>query len=212
MARPTGPAPTTTWRSDMVPPGVRNESTALCFIQPGTTRRRKQEHCSRYVPRCASCPACPAPRTAPSRPARSSTAPAPSSPRSARPRCRCAQIARDVGMVSSAVYRYFPSRDDLLTALIVEAYDELGDAVERPRPPYAGARPRPAVPRRVPRDPRLGARATRTSTRCSTAPRCPGYAAPDTPSPRPARVTGAFLRLAQESAGRRRPARPRPRR
>src|SRR3954469_14292996 len=40
-------------------------------------------------------------------------------------------IARDVGMVSSAVYRYFPSRDELLTALIVEAYDELGDAVER---------------------------------------------------------------------------------
>lgn len=39
-------------------------------------------------------------------------------------------IAREVGMVSSAVYRYFPSRDDLLTALIVEAYDELGDAVE----------------------------------------------------------------------------------
>ena len=40
-------------------------------------------------------------------------------------------IAREVGMVSSAVYRYFPSRDDLLTALIIEAYDELGDAVEQ---------------------------------------------------------------------------------
>src|SRR6476620_9457729 len=39
-------------------------------------------------------------------------------------------VARDVGMASSAVYRYFPSRDELLTALIVEAYDELGDAVE----------------------------------------------------------------------------------
>ncbi len=38
-------------------------------------------------------------------------------------------VARDVGMVSSAVYRYFPSRDDLLTALLVQAYDELGDAV-----------------------------------------------------------------------------------
>lgn len=34
-------------------------------------------------------------------------------------------------MVSSAVYRYFPSRDDLLTALLVEAYDELGEAAER---------------------------------------------------------------------------------
>lgn len=39
-------------------------------------------------------------------------------------------VARDVGMVSSAVYRYFPSRDDLLTALLVEAYDELGQAAE----------------------------------------------------------------------------------
>ncbi len=39
-------------------------------------------------------------------------------------------VARDLGMASSAVYRYFPSRDALLTALIVEAYDELGEAVE----------------------------------------------------------------------------------
>jgi len=39
-------------------------------------------------------------------------------------------VARELGMVSSAMYRYFPSRDDLLTALILEAYDALGDAVE----------------------------------------------------------------------------------
>jgi AcrR family transcriptional regulator len=39
-------------------------------------------------------------------------------------------IARDLGMASSAVYRYFPSRDALLTALLVEAYDDLGVAVE----------------------------------------------------------------------------------
>jgi AcrR family transcriptional regulator len=39
-------------------------------------------------------------------------------------------VARDVGMVSSAVYRYFASRDELLTALIIEAYDSLGDHVE----------------------------------------------------------------------------------
>lgn len=39
-------------------------------------------------------------------------------------------ISRDLGMASSALYRYFPSRDALLTALIVEAYDELGVAVE----------------------------------------------------------------------------------
>jgi AcrR family transcriptional regulator len=39
-------------------------------------------------------------------------------------------VARDMGMVSSAIYRYFPSRDDLLTALIIDAYDALGAAVE----------------------------------------------------------------------------------
>jgi AcrR family transcriptional regulator len=33
-------------------------------------------------------------------------------------------------MVSSAVYRYVPSRDALLTALIIEAYDALGEATE----------------------------------------------------------------------------------
>ena len=40
-------------------------------------------------------------------------------------------VARDMGMASSAVYRYFASRDDLLTALIIEAYDSVGDAAER---------------------------------------------------------------------------------
>jgi AcrR family transcriptional regulator len=39
-------------------------------------------------------------------------------------------VARDVGMVSSAVYRYFASRDELLTALIIDAYDALGDAAD----------------------------------------------------------------------------------
>lgn len=39
-------------------------------------------------------------------------------------------VARDVEMVSSAVYRYFPSRDALLTALLVESYNELGAAAE----------------------------------------------------------------------------------
>lgn len=40
-------------------------------------------------------------------------------------------VARDVGMVSSAIYRYVPSRDELLTRLIVSGYDGLGDAVDR---------------------------------------------------------------------------------
>jgi AcrR family transcriptional regulator len=39
-------------------------------------------------------------------------------------------IARDLGMASSALYRYFGSRDELLTRLIVDAYDSLGAAAE----------------------------------------------------------------------------------
>ena len=39
-------------------------------------------------------------------------------------------VARELGMVSSALYRYFPSRDDLLTALIIDAYEALGQAAE----------------------------------------------------------------------------------
>ena len=42
-------------------------------------------------------------------------------------------IARDLGMVSSAVYRYVSSRDELLTLLLVDAYSELADTVDRAR-------------------------------------------------------------------------------
>lgn len=39
-------------------------------------------------------------------------------------------VARDVGMVSSAIYRYFASRDELLTRLIIDAFNDVADAVE----------------------------------------------------------------------------------
>jgi AcrR family transcriptional regulator len=39
-------------------------------------------------------------------------------------------VARRLDMVSSAIYRYFPSRDQLLTALIIDAYNALGETVE----------------------------------------------------------------------------------
>ncbi|MEV6412160.1 TetR/AcrR family transcriptional regulator [Kribbella sp. NPDC051718] len=39
-------------------------------------------------------------------------------------------VSRELGMVSSALYRYFPSRDDLLTALIIDAYNALGAKAE----------------------------------------------------------------------------------
>ncbi|MGW0020130.1 TetR/AcrR family transcriptional regulator [Rhodococcus sp. NPDC003382] len=39
-------------------------------------------------------------------------------------------VARDLGVVSSAVYRYVANRDELLTLLVVDAYEELGNAVD----------------------------------------------------------------------------------
>ncbi|MFB7509178.1 TetR/AcrR family transcriptional regulator [Streptomyces broussonetiae] len=50
-------------------------------------------------------------------------------------------VARELGMVSSALYRYFPSRDELLTALIIDAYDSLGEAAEQADTAVCGAAP-----------------------------------------------------------------------
>lgn len=109
------------------------------------------------------------------------------------------QIARDVGMVSSAVYRYFPSRDELLTALIVESYDELGDAVEQAD---AGVRRRSDLDRRflaVCAAIRDWARANPHEYALLYGSPVPGYVAPQTTTTSAGRITGAFLRLAQES-------------
>lgn len=38
-------------------------------------------------------------------------------------------VARELDLVSSGIYRYYGSRDELLTALIVDAYSDLGRAV-----------------------------------------------------------------------------------
>jgi AcrR family transcriptional regulator len=51
-------------------------------------------------------------------------------------------VARELGMASSAVYRYFPSRDDLLTRLIIDGYDALGAAAEDADDPAATPRDR----------------------------------------------------------------------
>ena len=102
-----------------------------------------QEHCSRFlsllsnsgqngrhdhhVP-ASAVPHRPRPGPASSSPRRSRRWPAAISPSTARPALSLRAVAREVGMVSSAVYRYFPSRDDLLTALIIDAYDAVGRA------------------------------------------------------------------------------------
>jgi AcrR family transcriptional regulator len=39
-------------------------------------------------------------------------------------------VAREMGMASSALFRYFPNRDALLTALIIDSYGALADEAE----------------------------------------------------------------------------------
>ncbi|MFC7497462.1 MULTISPECIES: TetR/AcrR family transcriptional regulator [unclassified Nocardioides] len=108
-------------------------------------------------------------------------------------------IAREVGLVSSAVYRYFPSRDDLLTALIVESYDELGDAVEAADEAVADRADLAGRFRAVVHAIHDWARANPHEYALVYGSPVPGYAAPDTTVTSAARVTGAFLRLAAES-------------
>jgi len=40
-------------------------------------------------------------------------------------------VAREVGLVSSAIYRYFPSREALLTEMIIESYHHLDERLSR---------------------------------------------------------------------------------
>jgi AcrR family transcriptional regulator len=46
---------------------------------------------------------------------------------------RFTDIARVMGMTPPALYRYFADRDELLTALITDAYDDLGDRIATSR-------------------------------------------------------------------------------
>src|ERR1700743_2937636 len=61
-------------------------------------------------------------------------------------------VAKELGMVSSALYRYYPSRDDLLTALIIDAYNALGAAAEQATAGPGPARERPIPARHAGRD------------------------------------------------------------
>jgi AcrR family transcriptional regulator len=49
-------------------------------------------------------------------------------------------IARELGMVSSAVYRYVASRDELLTLLLIDAYSDLAAVVDDARHDAVGWR------------------------------------------------------------------------
>jgi AcrR family transcriptional regulator len=106
-------------------------------------------------------------------------------------------IAREVGLVSSAVYRYFPSRDELLTALIIETYDELGDAVESAESAVADRDDLAARFAAVCHAIRDWARANPHEYALLYGSPVPGYVAPDDTVTPAIRVSGAFMVLAQ---------------
>ena len=107
-------------------------------------------------------------------------------------------VARDVGMVSSAVYRYFASRDELLTALIIEAYDSLGDHVEAHVESTSG---RPAGERWV--DAAMAIRSWALAHPNDYAllygTPIPGYAAPDDTVASGTRVSRALVGIVREA-------------
>ena len=115
-------------------------------------------------------------------------------------------IARELNLVSSAIYRYYPSRDELITALIVDAYGDLADHLDE-----AGAAGRRG-PRRRWVDTCLAMRAWAVSQPQRWAliygSTIPGYAAPpDTIDPA-GRVVLALCRpVAESGAAARRPDR-----
>ncbi|MFN8016968.1 MAG: TetR/AcrR family transcriptional regulator [Acidimicrobiales bacterium] len=100
-------------------------------------------------------------------------------------------VARELGVVSSAVYRYFASRDELLTALIIDAYDAVGEAAEQAATEEAtDVRDRVG---RIARAIRTWAVANPRDYALVYGSPVPGYQAPeDTISPA-LRVTGAFV-------------------
>ena len=57
------------------------------------------------------------------------------------------EMARELGVASSAIYRHVADRDALLTLLVVDAFDDLGDAVDRALDGVSasGAEPRAAL-------------------------------------------------------------------
>jgi AcrR family transcriptional regulator len=106
-------------------------------------------------------------------------------------------VARDVGMVSSAVYRYFPSRDDLLTRLIIDGYDALGLAAETADDPAAPPRERwLAVCRAV----RAWARAHPHEYALLYGSPVPGYEAPKDTVPAASRVGVVLGRILGDAA------------
>jgi AcrR family transcriptional regulator len=106
-------------------------------------------------------------------------------------------VARELGMASSALYRYFPSRDELLTRLIIDGYDALGVVAETADDPAAAPRERwLAVCRAV----RSWALAHPHEYALLYGSPVPGYAAPRDTVPAAARVGVVLGRILGDAA------------
>jgi len=102
-------------------------------------------------------------------------------------------IARDVGMVSSAVYRYFPTRDALLTTMILESYGNLARAL-------VAAAQEAAEWRSLGRALRDWARGVPHEFQLIYGTPIPGYRAPPETIPAAAAVVAPFLAVAGRSS------------
>jgi AcrR family transcriptional regulator len=111
-------------------------------------------------------------------------------------------VARDMEMASSAIYRFFSSRDELLTVLIIDAYNSMGEAAEEADAAVADRTDLLGRWLAVAHSLRGWALARPHEFALIYGSPVPGYAAPqDTvgPSIRPVMVLGAILGHAQES-------------
>jgi AcrR family transcriptional regulator len=106
-------------------------------------------------------------------------------------------VARELGMASSAVYRYFPSRDDLLTRLIIDGYDALGEAAEKADDPAAPPIERWLAVCRAVRD---WARAHPHEYALLYGSPVPGYVAPQDTVPAASRVGLVLGRILDDAA------------
>lgn len=104
-------------------------------------------------------------------------------------------VARELGMASSAVYRYFPSRDDLLTALVVQIYNELADTLEAADGAVARRADFTGRWLRLATGLHDWARAHQHDYALVYGSPVPGYAAPQTTVEPAGRVTGLMIKL-----------------
>ena len=114
-------------------------------------------------------------------------------------------IARELEMASSAIYRYFPSRDELLTALIIDAYDAVGEIAEQADVAVARERSTmrwPAVCRAI----RVWAHANPHEYALVYGSPIPGYRAPADTVAHASRVAIVLAQVLRDGVARRGPA------